>query len=324
MIKRFNKQAQALLEIRRRRRLTRRLSPGLSLTGQALLLILAIMLGLSGIVAAYLFMNSQSLRENRIQKEANLTFNLAEGGLEKALWYLRYTAPDSSTDGSWRQILPGLTETLSGTTHTYTMVVDDWNLALSTNPPPFNSTATASSNPGTAGNAIDGNTTTDWSSSVGMPQWLQINFPVNSNFTINEARFIAFSSTDGMPQNYTWQVSTDGATWTTVCNVTSNTSTDRTDLFTALPVPYTANNVNYVRLYVTGAANNRVRIRELETHWIRLKAMSTLGTGVAAISKFLRRCILLDSSAGSGKTVVGVVNTWGEIDNGTFNNSSLF
>jgi Tfp pilus assembly protein PilX len=70
--------------------------------GVALILTLLFMLTLTVIVAAFLFMGSEGVKHARVQIEDAKTFYLAEAGLDRAIWYLRNTAPDGSTDGSWR------------------------------------------------------------------------------------------------------------------------------------------------------------------------------------------------------------------------------
>ena len=53
-------------------------------------------------VAAYIFMNNQEMKYTGIHIDDVQAFYLSEAGLHKALWYLQNTAPDGSSDGSWR------------------------------------------------------------------------------------------------------------------------------------------------------------------------------------------------------------------------------
>ncbi|MBN1870631.1 MAG: pilus assembly PilX N-terminal domain-containing protein [Candidatus Omnitrophica bacterium] len=70
--------------------------------GIALILTLIFMVSLVIIVAAYLFMVTYDTRNAGAQFNNDKALYLADAGLNKAVWYLTNTAPDGSTDGSWR------------------------------------------------------------------------------------------------------------------------------------------------------------------------------------------------------------------------------
>lgn len=70
--------------------------------GAALILTFIFMITLVVIVAAYLFMATGGIRNVNAQINNATAFYLAEAGLNKAVWYLMNTAPDGTTDGSWR------------------------------------------------------------------------------------------------------------------------------------------------------------------------------------------------------------------------------
>ena len=72
--------------------------------------------------SAILSLSLQSLRRGRFDVLRSRALSLAEFGAEKAILYLRTTAPDGSTDGTWRT--NGRTETVTGE-GTYRMVVQD-------------------------------------------------------------------------------------------------------------------------------------------------------------------------------------------------------
>lgn len=70
--------------------------------GVALILTFIFMVSLTVITAAYLFLVTYGTRNVGAQANNGKALLLAEAGLNKAVWYLTNTAPDSSTDGSWR------------------------------------------------------------------------------------------------------------------------------------------------------------------------------------------------------------------------------
>jgi len=70
--------------------------------GAVLLFTLIVMITLTSVVGAYLGFVQYSTRSTGAQIADSQAIYLAEAGLHKAVWYLLNTAPDSSTDGSWR------------------------------------------------------------------------------------------------------------------------------------------------------------------------------------------------------------------------------
>ena len=70
--------------------------------GVALIVTFMLMVSLIIIVAAYLFLVTVGIRTANAQVQSVQSLYLSEAGLNKAIWYLLNTAPDGSTDGSWR------------------------------------------------------------------------------------------------------------------------------------------------------------------------------------------------------------------------------
>lgn len=100
-------------------------------------------------------------------------------------------------------------------------------------------TASSSENAGTAaGNAVDGNTGTRWSSAFSDPQWLQVD--LGSSTTINK---VVLNWEAAYATAYQIQVSANGTSWTTVYSTTTGAGGTQT-----LNVSGTG---RYVRLYGT-------------------------------------------------------------------------
>jgi Tfp pilus assembly protein PilX len=70
--------------------------------GSALLLTLIFMITLTLITAAYFTMIRYGAINFSRQSDGVHAFYIAEAGIHKAAWYLLNTAPDGTTDGSWR------------------------------------------------------------------------------------------------------------------------------------------------------------------------------------------------------------------------------
>jgi Tfp pilus assembly protein PilX len=70
--------------------------------GAALIITFIFMVSLTIITSAYLFMVTYGTRNVNAQVNNAKAVYLADAGLNKAVWYLTNTAPDGSTDGSWR------------------------------------------------------------------------------------------------------------------------------------------------------------------------------------------------------------------------------
>jgi Tfp pilus assembly protein PilX len=71
-------------------------------SGFILILTLIFMVTLVVAVAAYISFLSSDMRNISFQVDSTKAFYIAEGGINKAVWYLDNTAPDGSIDGSWR------------------------------------------------------------------------------------------------------------------------------------------------------------------------------------------------------------------------------
>jgi hypothetical protein len=93
--------------------------------------------------------------------------------------------------------------------------------------------------------AVDGNTTTRWSSLFCDPQWITVD--LGANYNISE---VELNWENACGKNYLIQTSTDGTTWTTQNTVTGNTSAGlHAYAYTGtLPV------ARYVRMYGTARA----------------------------------------------------------------------
>jgi len=70
--------------------------------GAVLLFTLMVMITLISVVGAYLGFVQSSTRSTGAQISDSQAIYLADAGLDMAIWYLRNTAPDGSTDCSWR------------------------------------------------------------------------------------------------------------------------------------------------------------------------------------------------------------------------------
>ena len=70
--------------------------------GAVLLFTLVVMITLTSVVGAYLGFVQYSTISTGAQISDSRAIYLAEAGLDMAIWYLRNTAPDGSTDCSWR------------------------------------------------------------------------------------------------------------------------------------------------------------------------------------------------------------------------------
>jgi hypothetical protein len=211
------------------------------------------------------FLNLTSLEERNVayMKKEKEVFWIAEAGLHRAVWFLEHTAPDGSTDGSWRG---STTESFAGGSYTLTVS----NLYLEDGTSPY---ASSQQFIFTAANAVDNNTSTSWRSQppLGAEQWIVIPFPTNSNYYLNQATFRSYTS-NGCPEEYYWEFSSDGIDWITIPNehIDGNAQANRTDTFSL------RSGVNYVRLRVVNlVAGTSVRIREIEIPAIQMNSAST-------------------------------------------------
>jgi len=207
---------------------------------------------IAGITVIFLDTVSFEERRTKYLLTDKQIFNIAEAGLNKAVWYLE------KQDSDWRGTT---TESFGGSSYTYTIS----NLYLEDG-------ATASADSQHAhppSNAIDNNENTYWMSLSDPPQAITIIFPSQSNFSINKVRLI--TRKNGRPKDYQWQVSQDGLIYTTVSTVNDNDRDDRTDIFPR------QSNVNYLRLVVNSVQEgNRVRVHEIEIPAIRIVSLCSM------------------------------------------------
>lgn len=241
--------------------------------GVVLVLTLALLILLISLVGGFLFATGSLVLNGGWEETDTKILWLAEAGLQKAIWYLR-TPPSGGGQGDlWpNSSTQTLTENLGD--GSYTMVVEKWDFALSSN----GSSVTAKSSNGSniPSRAIDNSSATFWESGSTVTnsnaEWIRIALPYT--LTVLRAQFIAQTSAN-RPENYTWEVSSDGSSWTVAKSVTGNSSTTRMDTFTA------QSNVNYVRLNVTntGTNNRRVQIQTLEIIGAKITSTGTVVSG---------------------------------------------
>ena len=256
--------------------------------GVVLILTFIMMTCLTAITGAFLYMTSIQTKGSGYDTASNKALWLAEAGIQKAIWYLKTPVGSGGKGDDWVQPAPGLTESLGS--GSYTLVVSRWDYALEAN----GSTADASTSQGgnKASKAIDGNDGTYWESkdapTVANPQWIRIIFPYT--LMINKVRFLSTVAAN-IPKDYTWQVSTDGNSWTTVVTVVGNALTDRTDEFSIV------SNVNYLRLYITapGTAGQRVRVYTLETIGPKITSTST----VSGVNRKIEQTVVAEDGTGT-------------------------
>jgi len=237
-----------------------------------------------------IFLNTVSFEEKRTRFPLvdRQTLNTAEAGLNKAVWYLQNEAPDNTTDGSWRG---AVSEAVGG--NSYAVTVANLNLSLE---PGTTATALSQSNP--PANAIDNNTGSSWRSSGPVTQWLRIAFPASSIFYVNAIRLVVRNAQSGRPKNYSWETSSDGATWSTVATVTNATysgSNDRVDTFSPQA------GVNFLQLTVTdvyGGGNPDVRVAEIDVRAVRIDSTCTITSGGQAITHTVTQKAIVDTSTG--------------------------
>ncbi len=115
----------------------------------------------------------------------------------------------------------------------------------------LNKTVTVSSVDSTArpgSMAVDGNTTTRWSSAYSDPQWITVD--LGASYSISE---VDLNWETACGKNYLIQTSTDGTTWTTQTTVTGNTTTGlHAYAYNSASLPV----ARYVRMYGTARATN--------------------------------------------------------------------
>lgn len=258
---------------------------------------------LTAIVGAFLSMASIQTKVGGYDIVSHKALWLAEAGLQKAIWNLKMPVASGGQGEDWTTL--GVTESLGG--GSYTMVVARWDFALAANG------ASASGTYAEAGKesdkAIDNNDSTYWESAE-KPKPGQGNFDKSPEIiitfpyilTINKARFLVpIGSAQQAPKDYTWEVSSDGISYTITVDVKNNGNIDRTDEFSA------TTNVKYLKLKVTkiGGGSDGVRIATLEA--IGSKITST-GT-VSAMNRKIAQTVVTDDATQTASDEID----WNEI-----------
>ncbi|MDD5354227.1 MAG: discoidin domain-containing protein [bacterium] len=316
-------------------------------SGFALLFVFFFVILVAGIVLGYINMNSQSTANVGAKQTEMQAFYAAEAAQARAVQYLQL-----GTLGIWNTIQPnnwnqdlGLysqTETMGTSIISYDFIVDNWNLVYSGNPAPFAGVSVTSVNalglpdvqPVT--NLIDGNQATDWQTQNNpgiFPITLTLQFPNNSNYTLNEIRIRRQGT--GRPTAYTWSTSTDGVIYTAAIPFTSDgAGNEWCDFFNTPAV-----NVNFLRMTITGATGNRVQIREMEVPWIRIKSRCRISstTGSSFTEKYIRSCVLTSKRSvpplpaatiykivPSNLPGTNITAIWDEIPLDTYNDATQF
>jgi hypothetical protein len=250
------------------------------------------LISLTAITIAFLYMTSVRVKFMGYDTVSSKALWLAEAGLQKAIWNLMTPVGSGGQGENWTTA--GTSENLGD--GNYAMAVVRRDFALAANGSSVSATSEQGAN--LAANAIDGNDATYWESvnqpTAANPEEIIITFPYT--LTLNKVRFLIPSASDHSPRNYSWQVSADGVNYTTVVNVTNNSSADVTDTFTA------ASNVKYLKLHITSAGIvvppqgapgvPRVTIATLEA--IGSKITST-GT-VSSLSRKIEQAVVADDA----------------------------
>lgn len=260
--------------------------------GAVLLFTFIIMSTLTAIAVVFLYMISIQTKARGYDISSSKALWLAEAGLQKAIWNLMTPVGSGGQGEAWTTA--GTSESLGS--GSYMLAVARWDFALAAN----GSSASATSEQGTnvAGKAIDGNDATYWESvthpEAANPEEIVITFPYA--LTLNKVRFLVPSTSDHSPRNYSWEVSADGVSYTTVVNVANNASADVTDTFTA------AANVKYLKLKVTlvgivvppqGAPGvPRVRIATLEAIGAKITSVGT----VSEMNRKIEQTVVADDA----------------------------
>lgn len=255
--------------------------------GSILVATLATVLFLVSLVGSFLFAaGTLSLNSGWGETDA-LALWLAEAGLQKAIRDLKTPTPQGRGE-NWTTT--GTTEALGG--GSYTMVVSRYDFALAAN----GSTASASSSNGVnaPSRAIDGNGTTFWESAAAPtatnPQFITIQFPYP--LSVNKVS-LSSSLAAARPRDYSWQVSTDGSSFTTVVSVMGNTGATRIDVFVA------QSNVRHLRLRVTkpGKAGTRVRINLLEAIGSKIASTGTITATSQTVTRTITQTVVADDGS---------------------------
>lgn len=263
-------------------------------SGSVMVMTLATVLFLVTLAGAFLFAaGTFTLHSGWEETDAKL-FWLAEAGEQKGIWNLMTPAGSGGQGEGWTTA--GTTESLGD--GSYTMVVSRYDFALSANG--SSSSATSSNGSNVPANAIDGNDSTYWQSATKPtpdepdkpPQEIIITFPYN--LTINKVRFLVPSgSSQQAPRDYTWAVSADGSSYTTVVTTTNSSALDVTDTFSA------QSDVKYLKLRVTkiNGGSIGVRIATLEAIGSKITSTGTITTGGDTYTRQVTRTVVADDAS---------------------------
>ena len=264
-----------------------------------------IMITLTVVAAGFLYMNSiqnVAMGSDIISSKA---FWLAQAGLQKAIWNLKTPTGSGGQGENWNTDVTGtIIENLGD--GSYTMACVPYDFSLSSNGAIASDDPVQTDSSIAPAKAIDNDVSTYWESldepKNNSPQDIIINFPYP--LTINKVRFLSPSS-GARPRDYTWEVSSDGTTYTIVVTVNNNTATDVTDTFTA------QSNVNYLRLRTTKDGQGdpkRVGVATLEV--IGSKITST-GT-VSSFNRKIEQTVVADESSPQSQVAYNEID-WNEI-----------
>ena len=260
--------------------------------GSVLIIALTLMMLLTSLVGGFLYAAGLFVLNSGWAETDTKAFWLTEAGLQKGIWYLKTPSGSGGQGEDWPSSgTQTLTESLGG--GSYTMVVERWDFALSSN----SSTASSNSSAGGAppSNAIDNNSATYWESGANPsnsdPQDLIITFPYA--LTINKVQFIS-PSTGSSARDYAVAVSSDGSSYTTVSSGTNDNSATKLQTFTA------QSNVRYLRLRVTEdgtGAPNRVRISTFEAIGSKITSTGTITVSGSNYSRTVSQTVVTDDAS---------------------------
>lgn len=119
----------------------------------------------------------------------------------------------------------------------------------------WGATASSTETGGSTAKALDGSSSTRWSTGVAQApgQWFQLDFGATETF--NQIQLDNSTDTNDYPRGYTLQVSADGSTWTQVASGSGYAK--------ATPINFPAVKARYVKLTQTGSSTSYWSIDEL-------------------------------------------------------------
>ncbi len=311
--------------------------------GFALIFVFFFVIMVAGIVVAYIELTGRGTADVAVKQAGIQAFYAADAAQARAVQYLQ-----NNSLNIWNTIQPAAgnlgtfgpqTENLpNNLSVSYSFLVDNWNLALSTNPAPFG-IANITSNVGVQGanvlaNAVDGNMASSWRTvnNPGPLVTLTIQFPNGSNYAVNEIRMRRQgAAAAGRPTNYSWSTSTDGVTYTVRYTRAVDPGTNQwNDIF-----PAVVTDVNYLQCNITGYSGNRVQMSEIEVPWIRIRSRCRINniSGASFTEKYVRSCVLT-STPGPGATIfrvmpstlanTNITSIWDQISSNVYSNAALY